>query len=75
MRSASGFAANETVSEAYKIHVDAVLEKPFTLESLFDVLREKIEARKVSNGLSVHAVGTRTESPNTKAMSERTKGG
>jgi two-component system C4-dicarboxylate transport response regulator DctD len=38
----SGFADNQTVSEARKIHVDAVLEKPFTLESLFAVLKEKI---------------------------------
>ena len=38
----SGFADNQTVSEAREIHVDAVLEKPFTLEALFAILKEKI---------------------------------
>ena len=71
----SGFADNKMVVGARKIDVDAVLEKPFTLESLFNILKEKIEDRKVSNGLSGYAVATRTEAPNTNAKSERTKGG
>ena len=62
----SGFADNETVSEAHKIHVDAVLEKPFTLESLFAILKEKIEGRKTSNGLSGYTFGPDTEAPTTK---------
>ena len=45
----SGYADNKMVAGARKIDVDAVLEKPFTLESLFYILKEKIEDRKVSN--------------------------
>jgi DNA-binding NtrC family response regulator len=71
----SGYADNKMVAEARKIDVDAVLEKPFTLESLFSILKEKINGRKVSNGLSGYAVATHTETPNTNKMSERTKGG
>jgi two-component system C4-dicarboxylate transport response regulator DctD len=71
----SGYADNKMVAEARKIDVDAVLEKPFTLESLFNVLKEKIEDRKASNGLSGCAVATRTETSNANTMSERTKGG
>lgn len=71
----SGFADNETVSEAHKIHVDAVLEKPFTLESLFTVLQEKIEGRKTANGLSGYTFGPATEAPTTSERSEKTKGG
>ncbi|MGA8019610.1 MAG: response regulator [Desulfobacterales bacterium] len=70
----SGYADNRMVAEARKIDVDVVLEKPFTLESLFNILQEKIEDRKVSNGPSGYAVATRTETPNTNTMSERTKG-
>lgn len=71
----SGYADNKMVAEARKIDVDAVLEKPFTLESLFNVLKEKIEDRKASNGLSGYTVATRTETSNANTMSERTKGG
>jgi len=71
----SGYADNKMVAEARKIDVDAVLEKPFTLESLFNVLKEKIENRKASNGLSGYTVATRTETSNANTMSERTKGG
>jgi two-component system C4-dicarboxylate transport response regulator DctD len=70
-----GYADNKMVAEARKIDVDAVLEKPFTLESLFNVLKEKIEDRKASNGLSGYTVATRTETSNANTMSERTKGG
>ena len=51
----SGYADNQMVAEARKIDVDAVLEKSFTLESLFNILKEKIEDRKVSKGFSGHA--------------------
>ena len=71
----SGYADNQMVAEVRKIDVDAVLEKPFTLESHFNILKEKIEDRKVSNGFSGNVVATRTETPNTNTMSERTKGG
>jgi DNA-binding NtrC family response regulator len=71
----SGYADNKMVAEARKIDVDAVLEKPFTLESLFNVLKEKVEDRRIANGLSRYALGTCTEAPNTNAISERTKGG
>ena len=71
----SGYADNKMVAEARKIDVDAVLEKPFTLESLFNVLKEKIENRKASNGLSGYTVATRTETSNANTISERTKGG
>jgi len=71
----SGYADNQMVAEARKIDVDAVLEKPFTLESLFSILKEKIKDRKVSNGLSGYAAATRTETPTKNEKSERTKGG
>ena len=71
----SGFADNETVSEARKIHVDVVLEKPFTLESLFTILKQKFDGRKTSNGLSGCSFRSQTETPTNSEKSEKTKGG
>ena len=71
----SGYVDSKMVAKARKIEVDAVLEKPFTLESLFNILKEKIEDRQVSNGLSGYAVATRTEAPPKNEKSERMKGG
>lgn len=39
----SGYADNKMVAEARKIDADAVLEKIFTLESLFNILKEKLK--------------------------------
>ncbi|MGW8188358.1 MAG: response regulator [Desulfobacterales bacterium] len=71
----SSYADNKMVAEARKVHVDAVLEKPFTLESLFTVLQEKIEGRKTSSELSDYTFGSDTEAPTTGERSEKTKGG
>lgn len=42
----SGYADNQMVSEARKLNIDVLLDKPFTLESLLGVLKEKVEGRK-----------------------------
>ena len=51
----SGYVNNDMVAAASKIDVDAVLEKPFTLESLLNVLKERVKDRSDKTSIPASA--------------------
>jgi two-component system C4-dicarboxylate transport response regulator DctD len=71
----SGYADNQMVSEAGKVHIDAFLEKPFTFAMLFSVLNEIIKRRRESAGSEDVMPGHFKSAPNEKEQSIEKEGG